>query len=117
MTYDVDLSNIEQMMTPKGYEMLKIKDRYLLSYGSAGSSKSYSATQKVLLRVLTEKNCRILVLRKTANSLKKSVYQLLQDIISEWKMTELFTVNKSDMSFLCKANGNTDVSTLYHTYP
>lgn len=106
MTYNIDLSNIEQLMTPKGYEMLKVESRYLLSYGGSGSSKSYSATQKIIFRILTEKNHRILLLRKTASSLKKSVYQLLQDVISDWGINDLFMINKTDMSFLCKANGN-----------
>jgi len=106
MTYNIDLSNIKDLMTPKGYDMLKVESRYLLSYGGSGSSKSYSATQKVIFRILTEKNHRILLLRKTASSLKKSVYQLLQDVISDWGINDLFIINKTDMSLLCKANGN-----------
>jgi len=106
MTYNIDLSNIKDLMTPKGYDMLKVESRYLISYGGSGSSKSYSATQKVIFRIITEKNHRILLLRKTASSLKKSVYQLLLDVISAWGINDLFIINKTDMSLLCKANGN-----------
>ncbi|MDF1878853.1 PBSX family phage terminase large subunit [Sulfurimonas sp. SAG-AH-194-C20] len=105
MTYNIDLSNIKDLMTPKGYDMLKVESRYLISYGGSGSSKSYSATQKILFRILTEKNHRILVLRKTARSLKKSVFQLFKEVIKIWNVEELFDYNLTDLTITCK-NGN-----------
>lgn len=105
MTYEIDFSDLEQMMTPKGYSMLKDEQRYLVSYGGSASSKSYSATQKILYRILTEENHRILCLRKTAKSLRQSVSLLFQDVISSWNLSELFTINKTDLSITCK-NGN-----------
>ena len=105
MTYNIDLSNIKDLMTPKGYAMLKMEDRYLVSYGGSGSSKSYSATQKILFRVLTEPKHRFLCVRRTAKSLKKSVYQQIIDVIEEWGVKELFTINKTDLTITCK-NGS-----------
>ncbi len=106
MTYDIDLTDLESLMTPKGYDMLKIDSRYLISYGSAGSSKSYSTAQKILFRLLTEDTHRFLIVRKTARSLKRSVFQLFRDIISQWDLSELFAVNLTDLSITCKANYN-----------
>lgn len=106
MVYQIDLSNLEDLMTPKGYSMLKIKTRYLISYGGAGSSKSFSAAQKILFRVLIEDNHRFLVIRKTARSMKRSVFQLFRDIIEQWDISDLFTINLTDLSITCKANKN-----------
>ncbi len=106
MTYSIDLSDLESLMTPKGYEALKIDSRYLLSYGGSGSSKSYSTAQKILVRLLTEDNHRFLIVRKTARSLKRSVFQLFRDIISQWELSELFSVNLTDLTITCKANHN-----------
>jgi len=106
MVYDIDLSDLQSAMTPKGYEALSIKTRYLISYGGAGSGKSHSTVQKILFRVLTEGGHRFLVARKTARSLKRSVFQLFRDIIGEWGLSDLFTVNLSDLSITCKANKN-----------
>lgn len=106
MTYEIDLSDLKELMTPKGWEALKAKSRYLIHYGGAGSSKSHSTAQKILFRTLTEKGHRFLVVRKTARSLKRSVFQLFRDIIGQWKLSELFAVNQTDFSITCKANGN-----------
>lgn len=106
MTYSIDLSELESLMTVKGYDMLKVDSRYLVGYGGAGSSKSYSTAQKILFRVLSEDDHRFLITRKTARSLKRSVFQLFRDIISQWDLSELFSVNLSDLSIVCKANHN-----------
>ena len=106
MTYDIDLSDLESLMTAKGYSALSVESRYLISYGGAGSSKSFSAAQKILFRILSEDHHRILIVRKTARSLKRSVFQLLRDIISQWELDELFVVNLTDYSITCKANHN-----------
>ena len=106
MTYNIDLSELESLMTVKGYKMLKVDSRYLVGYGGAGSSKSYSTAQKILFRILSEDDHRFLITRKTARSLKRSVFQLFRDIISQWDLSDLFSVNLSDLSIMCKANHN-----------
>ena len=106
MIYDIDLSELETLMTPKGWQALKVNSRYLIQYGGAGSSKSYSTAQKILFRILTEDSHRFLIVRKTARSLKRSVFQLFRDIISQWNLSELFAVNLTDFTIVCKANQN-----------
>ena len=106
MIYSIDFSELQELMTPKGFECMKIDSRYLVSYGGAGSSKSYSTAQKILFRILTEDDHRFLVARKTGRSLKRSVFQLFRDIISQWNLSDLFSVNLTDLSIICKANQN-----------
>jgi phage terminase large subunit len=86
-------------------EFIGNKHRYSISYGGAGSGKSYSTAQKLILRTLQEDGHRILVVRKVARTLRHSVFALFRDIISEAGLEKCFTINKSDMLITCY-NGN-----------
>lgn len=72
--------------------------RFLISYGGAGSGKSYTTAQKVLIRLLSEENHKILVTRKVATTLRVSVFQIFKDLISHYGLFEQFKINKSDMT-------------------
>ena len=87
-------------------EFLECEQRYAVLIGGAGSGKSVSVTQKLLIRVLTEKGHRFLLLRKVKATLRNSVFQLLRDMIAEYNLSDQFKVNKSEMSFLHLPTGN-----------
>lgn len=74
--------------------------RYLHLWGGSGSGKSVFAAQKVIIRIKTERTHRILCIRKVANTLRSSVFQLLKDTISDMGLSHEFTVNKSEMRFI-----------------
>ena len=78
------------------------KDRYLVLFGGAGSGKSVSIAQKLIIRVLKAmdkgKVHRFLCLRKTQPAARKSVFPLMLDVISQWGLSPLVKVNKSDMT-------------------
>ena len=59
-------------------DFLENEQRYAVLIGGAGSGKSVSVTQKILIRVLTEKGHRFLLLRKVKATLRNSVFQLLR---------------------------------------
>ena len=60
--------------------------RWLISFGGAGSAKSYSTAQKILLdRIMQEPNHKYLVCRKVAKTLRVSVFQLFKDLISAFE--------------------------------
>lgn len=56
--------------------------RYLLLQGGRGSGKSYFAIQKVIYRCLVERGHRILIVRKTQPSLRRSVWTLTKHILN-----------------------------------
>lgn len=56
--------------------------------------------------MLGNKKYRYLVVRKTAKSIRASVFQLLADLISMYDLSSYFTINKTEMSIKC-ANGAT----------
>jgi hypothetical protein len=85
---------------------LSNKDRYLVLYGSAGSGKSVFAAQKIVLRIVSEQGHRFLVVRKVANTLRSSTYQLILDTIRDLGLLNEFEVNKTEMRFTHKLTGN-----------
>ena len=103
MDINIDLSQIKKVITPKFYPLLFDKNRFQCIYGSAGSGKSVYACQSLLLRILvgytTDITHRILILRKTANSIRDSVFEEFKKWINTWNLNELVTINKSSMSF------------------
>lgn len=85
---------------------LKNKDRYLILYGSAGSGKSVFAAQKVVARLVGEARHRMLVVRKVANTLRSSVFQLIIDTIRSYGLFDEFNINKSEMRITHNPTGN-----------
>jgi len=79
-------------------KLLFDEKRYLILYGGAGSGKSYFIAQKILIRCLQNKE-RILCCRKTAESIKNSIFKLFFDIITANELTGIIKINKSDYSF------------------
>lgn len=63
--------------------------------GSAGSAKSYSITQKLIIRACKEE-IRILVCRRYATTIRNTVFSLFKDILKKWKLTEYVKINESD---------------------
>lgn len=57
--------------------------RFIIFFGAADSSKSYSAHQDLVLDLMTAKD-DILVIRKNSAHLEDSCYKLLKGIITDW---------------------------------
>lgn len=74
----------------------------LVSYGGAGSGKSYSTAQHVILRALEENNKRILVTRKTLPALRVSCLQLIKDLLNEYEIP--YELNKSELEMRIGSN-------------
>jgi phage terminase large subunit len=82
------------------------ENRYAVLKGGAGSGKSIAAIQKIILRTTTERNHRILCIRKVATTIRNSIYQLLIDKLLEYDIYSEFTINKSEMRFTHTPTGN-----------
>lgn len=64
--------------------------------GSAGSSKSYFITQKIIARCLKQK-IKVLVCRRYGTTLRNSCFSLFKEILSKWKIINLCKVNSSNL--------------------
>ncbi len=73
--------------------------RIQLFYGAAGSGKSHYIAQKLVLKALKDQR-RILVLRKTGRTVKNSVFQILLDTLTDWKIIDKCKINRTDYSLL-----------------
>lgn len=102
---DVDLSNLPAMTNEKFYPLYFDKNRYLVLWGGAGSGKSVFAAQKLIVRSLAEPGHKLLVVRKVAKTLRHSTFSLLRETISDWNLSNLFNINKTEMEITC-LNGN-----------
>lgn len=103
---NLDLTRLPDVTNDKFYPLYNDRSRYLVLVGGGGSGKSVFAAQKVIKRILSKKKHRILIVRKVAKTLRESVFALIKGIISDWEMSELFIINKTDMTIRCKLNGN-----------
>lgn len=98
--------NISKSVFNKCYlPFLKDKSRYQVLYGGAGSGKSYFIAQKLIFQHLKTKGKNTLIVRKFANSNRTSTFPLIKQVISDWNLSKLFKINKSDMTISC-VNGN-----------
>ncbi len=77
-------------------------NRVEIIYGGAGSGKSYSIAQKLILtRILSQKREKWLMVRKVAQTLRYSVFALLQEVIEGVGARKQFRINKSIMHIKC----------------
>ena len=62
--------------------------------GSAGSGKSYSIAQKIIIRACSE-NIRILVCRRYGTTLRQTVFSLVKDVLKKWQLLQHVRINES----------------------
>lgn len=70
--------------------------RYLHFYGSAGSGKSYTVAQILVLRSFKTPH-DTLVVRKVEKTVKESVYKLIIEVINKWGLQKHFEITKQPM--------------------
>ena len=63
--------------------------------GSAGSSKSYSITQKLIIRACSQQ-VKILVCRRYGTTIRNTVFATFKEILNKWKLTPYVKINESD---------------------
>lgn len=65
--------------------------------GSAGSGKSYTIVQKIIIRCCSEP-INVLVCRRYATTLRNSCFSLFKEILDAWKLTPYVKIRESDMT-------------------
>lgn len=85
---------------------LDCDDRYLIFYGGGSSGKSYFIAQRWIYKLIQPVRCNLLVTRNTADTNRRSTFPLLKQVISNWNLSEFFSVYESNMRIVCKLTGN-----------
>ena len=101
----VEFPRVSQMVNKKFEDIWYNEDRYLLLYGSRGSSKSNFAAKKKVFQCLTLPYFRDIMIRESYNTIKDSQFQTIKDIIYEWGLESLFHFKENPLEIHCK-NGN-----------
>lgn len=78
--------------------------RYNIYYGGRGSGKTHFVITKLLIKGMKEKRM-ILLMRKTATSLKYSVWKELNEAVDRFQLRKYFEFHISDYSATCKLTG------------
>jgi len=79
-------------------------DRFLLFYGGGSSGKSYFIVERYLYKCFKQK-MNLLVVRQTGDTNRKSTFALFKQVIRNWNLSKLFSINESSMRIKCR-NGN-----------
>ena len=98
MNISFDVEAFKKTILPVYIEDLEdYSNRITVLYGGAGSGKSVYATQKIVFKLLKEKR-KCLIVRKTDNTIRASIYQEIINRLDEMKLTKYCTINKKDFT-------------------
>lgn len=85
---NLDFSNIYDFIPPTYWDLLHNKSRHLSLKGGRGSGKSHFCVIKLLFRIFTEENHKVLVVRQTYNSHRDSTYALIKSYLEKWDLLQ-----------------------------
>ncbi|MCD6476579.1 MAG: PBSX family phage terminase large subunit [Candidatus Aenigmarchaeota archaeon] len=80
----------------------KQKSRIVILLGGAGSSKSYSIAQYLILKAYSENNRRFLITRKTLPSLRLTCLKLILQLLEEYQLP--YEINRSELIITTPTN-------------
>lgn len=93
---DIKLSIKKNQFSPKLFPfLLDYSHRWEFWCGSAGSGKSYTISQKLIIRCCNER-IRVLVCRRYATTIRQTVFALFKEILEKWQLIEYVQINESD---------------------
>ena len=93
---DIQLNLSKKLFTPKFFPyLLDYSHRWEFWMGSAGSSKSYTITQKLIIRACSQQ-IKILVCRRYGTTIRNTVFATFKEILTKWKLTPYVKINESD---------------------
>ena len=94
----INLNLKKSLFTPKAFPYIfDYSHRWEFWYGGAASSKSYSITQKLIIRCCREK-ITIAVCRRYGSTLRNSCFSLFKEILAKWKLTPYVKIKETDMT-------------------
>jgi phage terminase large subunit len=108
MTDQIDVEieiDFDSVFLPVYKPLQSCKEHLRFLYGGRDSGKSRDIAQRKIIKCLTSKYFRCILIKKTKNSIKDSQWQLIKDICEEWGIDHLFDFHTSPLEIIC-ANGN-----------
>lgn len=94
----INLKLSKSLFVPKFYPLLlDYSHRWECYMGSAGSSKSYFITQKIIVRCCREK-IKVLVCRRYGSTIRNTCFSLFKDILAKWQLTPYVKIRETDFN-------------------
>ena len=94
----VQLNLKKSYFVPKFYTLLTdYSHRWEFWVGSAGSGKSYTIAQKIIIRCCREP-IRVVVCRRYGTTLRNTCFSLMKEILTKWKLTPYVKMRETDMN-------------------
>ncbi len=94
-----------KIINEKFVSLTKCTDRYVILYGSRGSSKSDYVAKQLIFNCLTHKYFKCVLYRNTYNTIQESSYENIKQTIISMGLESLFKFNINPLSIRC-VNGN-----------
>lgn len=102
----INLTLSKDLFVPKFYPLLfDYSHRWEIYMGSAGSSKSYFITQKLIVRACREK-IRILVCRRYGTTIRNTCFAQFKEILEKWKLLPLYVKVRETDFHIAFPNGS-----------
>jgi phage terminase large subunit len=94
----INLSLKKNLFVPKFQPLLlDYSHRWEFWVGSAGSGKSYTIAQKIIIRCCSEK-IRVLVCRRYATTIRNSCFALFKEVLAKWQLSRFINIRETDMT-------------------
>lgn len=94
----INLNLKKSLFVPKMLPyIMDYSHRWEFYCGSAGSGKSYSIAQKIIIRCCSEQ-IRVLVCRRYATTLRNSCFALFKEVLTKWQIAQFVNIRETDMS-------------------
>ena len=94
----INLNIKKSLFIPKFYPLLlDYSHRWEFWVGSAGSGKSYTIAQKLIIRC-TREPIRILVCRRYGTTLRNTCFSLIKEVLTKWQLIEHVKIRETDMN-------------------
>jgi len=89
MSLTIDFSGIRKKINKIYHPLFESgnKYRYNILWGGSGSGKSFAVAEKVLTRIVKERDHTILVIRKSKENHRNTTYETLKDAIKSFGLT------------------------------
>ena len=94
----INLNLKRSLFVPKFFPLLfDYSHRWEVYMGSAGSSKSYFITQKLIVRACSEP-IKILVCRRYGTTIRNTCFSLFKEILTKWQLLAYVKIRETDFN-------------------
>lgn len=80
--------------------------RYLFVYGGRGSGKSYQIALSVVMKLLTAKNVKFLLVRSFLKDVVNSQVEQIKQVLDDFNLHKFFRFDRTTKTFIAKGTGS-----------